>query len=193
MEKNYSQLIIIKEFLSLCAEKGIKTWLMGGWGLDFLQSKETRSHNDIDFIADKEDYSSISNLVVGFADTIRINTREKIAFYKVGIGFDICFFFEIDCEYFIDLDENDPLVYPMPNNSFPKEKNAILSGIKTRTISWEAQYVAKKGFFHYSKKPLREKDELDLNIIIKNITLPLKDLDKLLPGIEKETLGLASP
>lgn len=143
---------------------------MGGWGLDFLYSKETKSDSDIDFILDKKNYSIISNIVINFADTISINTREKIKFIKNIISFDICFFFKIDNKYFLDLDENDPLVYPMPGNSFPYKQKASFSGITATTISWEAQYVAKQGYFHCSKKPLREKDKLDLSIIIENLT-----------------------
>ena len=190
MKNNQIQLTTLNNFLILCKENNIETWLMGGWGLDFLYSKETRIHGDIDLILDSKDYSSISDVIAGFADRICVNTRQKIKFFKTGIGFDICFFFMINQQYYLDLDENDPLVYPMPQNSFPKNNYSIFSDIEARTISWEAQFVAKQGYFYCSNQPLREKDKQDLSVIKNNLSESLRKLEKLLPGIEKEKLGL---
>jgi len=193
MKKNQTQLSLIKDFLNLCTDHNIESWLMGGWGLDFLMSKETRSHSDIDLIADCKAYSSLSEIIAGFADLVTMNSEQKIKFIKDGTGFDLCFFFEIDHQYYMDLDEEDPLVYPMPRNSFPKNNFSKLSGIEARTISWEAQYVAKEGYFFYSNQPLREKDKQDLGIIKHNLSESLEKLEALLPGVEKERLGLSPP
>jgi len=193
MKNNKDQLNILRDFLNLCTEYGIETWLMGGWGLDFLYSEETRTHSDIDLIVARNDYSSISGVITSFADIITNNTIQKITFSKSGIEFDICFFFEIDQQYYLDLDEKDPLVYPMPQNSFPKDKFSIFSDIEVRTISWEAQFIAKQGFVYYSGQALREKDKQDLCVIKNNLTESLEELETLLPGIKKEGLDPTAP
>lgn len=193
MKKNQTQLILLKCFLNLCKEKNIETWLMGGWGLDFLLSNETRSHSDIDLIVARKDYFPLSEIIINFADLVTQNSEQKIKFFKNGIGFDLCFFFKIDQQYYLDLDEQDSMVYPMPRNSFSKNNFSKLSGIEAVTISWEAQYVAKKGYFYYSNKPLREKDKQDLRMIENNLSESLDKLDLLLPGVEKEGLGLTPP
>jgi lincosamide nucleotidyltransferase A/C/D/E len=38
---------------------GIQVWIDGGWGIDALLEEETRSHKDMDFIADKRFYDDI--------------------------------------------------------------------------------------------------------------------------------------
>jgi lincosamide nucleotidyltransferase A/C/D/E len=178
----------IKDFLLLCESKGLYIWLMGGWGLDFLLGKQTRNHVDIDFIVNKIDYSLISEIISGFSDFIALKENEKIKFFKSGIRFDICFFIERENKFYIDITENDPLIYPMPANSFPKALTGKLAGFKARVISMEAQYVLKKGYCHCTEcngKALRKKDKQDLSIIIENLSIPQEELDKLLPGIER--------
>ncbi|WP_319562694.1 nucleotidyltransferase domain-containing protein [Marispirochaeta sp.] len=191
--QNSIQLKIIEEFMYLCSEKSIGIWLLGGWGIDFLHGKQTRNHSDIDFILDRKNYFSLYEVIVDYADAINLYTEQKAKFIKNGVSCEFCFFLTIEDDFYIDLDEKDPLVYPMPWNSFPEKYNGFLSGIQVRTISWEAQYVAKQGCFYYSKQPLRKKDESDLCIIADNLTIPQIKLDNLLPGIKKTRLGLRPP
>ncbi|MBP0725803.1 hypothetical protein J5Y03_11535 [Bacillus sp. RG28] len=45
-----SQLKVLKEISTLSEAIGIEFWLRGGWAIDFLLGKITRSHDDIDII-----------------------------------------------------------------------------------------------------------------------------------------------
>ncbi len=47
-EREQRQLELIEEFALLAADAGIECWLRGGWALDFLVGRITRSHEDID-------------------------------------------------------------------------------------------------------------------------------------------------
>lgn len=39
-----------KRLYRLLLENGIQTWVVGGWGVDALYGKQTRSHKDLDLI-----------------------------------------------------------------------------------------------------------------------------------------------
>jgi hypothetical protein len=47
-ERTERQLKLIEEFAALAADAEIECWLRGGWALDFLLRRVTRSHQDID-------------------------------------------------------------------------------------------------------------------------------------------------
>ena len=185
MKEHQHQLAAMKGFLNLCTSTGITAWLTGGWGIDFLLGRETRVHSDIDFMANRDDYSALSRIISGFADTITLNSVQKMKFSIDGIRFDICFFFNMNGNYVLDLNERDPCVYPMPANSFPTDKPVEYAGLEANVISWDAQYVAKRGFYYCSKEPLREKDMQDLNIIQKNLSADIAKLESLFPGVKK--------
>ncbi|WP_088072317.1 nucleotidyltransferase domain-containing protein [Gottfriedia luciferensis] len=44
------QLKIIKEINEICLNHNFQLWLRGGWAIDFLLGKITRSHSDVDLV-----------------------------------------------------------------------------------------------------------------------------------------------
>ena len=44
------------EILEMLSEASVKVFLDGGWGVDALIGRETRTHNDIDLFVEKKDY-----------------------------------------------------------------------------------------------------------------------------------------
>ena len=183
MKEHKNQLAAMKDFLDLLETNGIMVWLGGGWGVDFSLGKVTRIHSDID-------YAAVSKVISEFSHAITLNNAQKMKFTVDGIRFDICFFVTINGRPFVDLDEQDPYVYPMPENSFQTDTRKELLGIEAYTISWDAQFVSKQGYFHCSNKPLREKDAQDLDIIREHLLTSLKELEELFPGVRKDALGL---
>lgn len=55
---------------------GIKIWIDGGWGVDALLGKQTRSHEDIDIVIQQKDVPKVRKLLEkqGFKDVPRPDT-----------------------------------------------------------------------------------------------------------------------
>ena len=49
------------EILEMLSEASVKVFLDGGWGVDALIGRETRTHNDIDLFVEKKVYSCSSS------------------------------------------------------------------------------------------------------------------------------------
>ncbi|MGN7938231.1 nucleotidyltransferase domain-containing protein [Virgibacillus sp. 6R] len=49
-EQTESQLKVLAKISTISARIGIEFWLRGGWAIDFILGKITRSHDDIDLI-----------------------------------------------------------------------------------------------------------------------------------------------
>lgn len=58
------------EIISLAYDNGVKIYLDGGWAVDALLGRETRTHNDIDLFVDKQQELLLLNLlnVKGFVE-----------------------------------------------------------------------------------------------------------------------------
>lgn len=53
------------ELLGLFEGAGIKVWLDGGWGVDALLGRQTRSHKDVDIVLAVEDVPGLRGLLEG--------------------------------------------------------------------------------------------------------------------------------
>ncbi|MFD9628980.1 nucleotidyltransferase domain-containing protein [Peribacillus muralis] len=50
IQASKSQLIILREIKEICLSLNFNLWLRGGWAIDFLLGRITRSHSDIDLV-----------------------------------------------------------------------------------------------------------------------------------------------
>ncbi len=188
--KNKKQIKIIKDLKYICDQKSLKFCILGGWGIDALLGRITREHNDIDIITDYQDFKLYRSLIHEFADEIIEDSEVRLWFYKRGIKCDTRFYQKLkNGELIMDLDRNDPLVYPTPPDSFPDRFNGKLPGIEIRAVSWSFHYTAKEGYHCYIDVPLREKDKKDLELIRKNLSANRrKELIKYFPGIKRDSI-----
>ena len=53
------------EILEMLSEASVKVFLDGGWGVDALIGRETRTHNDIDLFVEKKDYCITISVITG--------------------------------------------------------------------------------------------------------------------------------
>ncbi len=49
------QLSLIREVVGLLDAAGVRRWLWGGWGVDFLLGEVSRPHGDIEFVVRERD------------------------------------------------------------------------------------------------------------------------------------------
>lgn len=50
-------------FYNTLANLGIEIWLDGGWGVDALLEKQTRTHKDLDIVVQRNDVAKLRNLL----------------------------------------------------------------------------------------------------------------------------------
>ena len=58
----------VLDLLDRLSEVGVISWLDGGWGVDCLLGKQTRSHGDLDLVVRRDDLGTIEHVLhqVGF-------------------------------------------------------------------------------------------------------------------------------
>jgi len=67
------QLALIDLVHRLLADGGVPHWLGRGWGIDFLLTRITRPHGDIDFAVWLQDWPQVAALLRGHGLTLREN------------------------------------------------------------------------------------------------------------------------
>jgi lincosamide nucleotidyltransferase A/C/D/E len=183
-----THIAIITSLHSACEERGVKFWLLGGWGIDALCRRITREHHDIDLVTSLCSRQPLRDLIVGFADEVEEDTPQKLRLRKNDVRVDVRFFYRhANGMLVMDLDADDPLVWPMPPASFPDGCNGALAGRACRAISWAAQYVAKEGWRHFKpQEELRPKDRQDLGLILAHLSeQEIEEAQRYLPGIPR--------
>ncbi len=148
-----TQLRLLAEIDRLFRQARLRFWLRGGWALDFLIGRVTRTHSDIDLVTWRRHASRIQRLLEGAGYEIAtITDLAAIHFAKdrqdVGIAF-------------IRKDDRERIVTPgrefWPWPPFPLAKK-VLEGIACRTMSAEALLEEKENYEKYSGRPPRLKD-----------------------------------
>jgi hypothetical protein len=57
------------EIVENLEEQGIDVWLDGGWGVDALLERETRTHDDLDLVVELSDSEHVLDVIAGSATT----------------------------------------------------------------------------------------------------------------------------
>jgi hypothetical protein len=93
------QLELIREFTSLAQQAGVECWLRGGWALDFLLGRVTRTHEDIDQFIWAADASTLLPKLeeAGYEEIAGPPPEQQRNFVKDGEEFRVTL-----------LEENDP-------------------------------------------------------------------------------------
>ena len=76
------------EILEMLSEASVKVFLDGGWGVDALIGRETRTHNDIDLFVEKKDYCITISVMTGkgYREVIMDYTTDSHTVWKDDNG-----------------------------------------------------------------------------------------------------------
>jgi lincosamide nucleotidyltransferase A/C/D/E len=148
---------------------GIQIWIDGGWGVDALLGRQTRSHKDLDIALEDQHLVRFERFLAlrGYHRTKR-EIERPFNFVVADDGGR-----EIDV-HVISLDENGDGIYGPPENclTYPAESLTgigTISGCTVRCIS--PQWMVK---FH-SGYELTEKDYQDVSAICEKYGMELPD------------------
>ena len=148
-----TQFDLISELATLFHSARSRFWLRGGWALDFLIGRITRSHSDIDLVTFRRHAGQIESLLLGAGyEVATVTEQAAIHFIKAGQDVGIAF---------IKRDADGRFVTPgrefWPWPPFPQVLRT-LEGVACRTMSAEALLEEKVNYEKYSKRPPRPKD-----------------------------------
>ena len=76
------------EILEMLSEASVKVFLDGGWGVDALIGRETRTHNDIDLFVEKKDFSKAISVITwkGYREVVMDYTTDSHTVWKDDNG-----------------------------------------------------------------------------------------------------------
>ncbi|CAG9609943.1 nucleotidyltransferase domain-containing protein [Pseudoneobacillus rhizosphaerae] len=90
-ENTQSQLNMLREINDICTSLGATIWLRGGWAIDFLLGRVTRSHSDLDLVSMIQHRNELENALVNAGFQQIPVTEFQTDFLKDGV--DISFVF----------------------------------------------------------------------------------------------------
>ena len=149
-----AQLKLISEIADLFKRARFRFWLRGGWALDFLIGRVTRTHSDIDLVTWRRHAGRVQQMLRASGYEVATVT-EQAAIHFAKHDQDVAF-------AFIKRDEQGRIVTPgrefWPWPPFPDALRS-LDGIACRTMSVAALLEEKENYKKHSGRPLRPKDK----------------------------------
>lgn len=157
------------EIYSALADHGIHIWIDGGWGVDALLGRQTRTHKDLDIAIQDQQVFHFEQLLAawGYRRTKR-EIERPFNFVLADSGGR-----EVDV-HVISLDENGNGIYGPPENGlmYPAESltgTGTISGCAFRCISPEWAVRFHRGY------DLSEKDYQDVSALCEKYGIALPD------------------
>lgn len=144
----------VLKIYKLFQENGIEIWIDGGWGIDALLGKQTRSHNDLDIAVRHKNAPKLRELlkVAGYQEIERPDSKD----YNFVLSDDNSH--EVDVHTF-EFDDNGNNIYGI---KYPKESLTGKGTINGQSVNCIAlEYVLK---FHANYEP-KEKDLKDIQAL----------------------------
>lgn len=160
-----------RDTYALLYENSVKCWVMGGWGVDALLGRITRTHKDLDLLVNISDLPHYSVIIRnnGFDRKLEWSENQQIS---VGTErFDSAFVDahpdgrEIDV-HVIDVDTQGAIVqfhtdpWPLPVDALTGI--GVIEGMKVRCVSRAAQIAM------HSVYEMPEKHRDDINLLKEN-------------------------
>ena len=156
------QLDLLKQVEALLRAVDIKFWLRGGWAIDFLLGRLTRSHSDIDLVAWEETASQLRHC---FEEAGFLFTRDT------GVQFDFSKSSQEISVVFISQNEQNVFVQNIPDwvwlpgaLTLPPQK---LEGLCCHVLSPEQLLEEKEGYQKGTGRPPRPKDVQSIALLRK--------------------------
>lgn len=143
--------------INIFENASITYWIDGGWGVDILAGKQTRTHRDIDINFDAQHTERLLNMLLEYGYKIDTDWKPvRIELYSENYGY-------LDIHPFV-LNEDGTLKqadleggwYEFDKDFF---SNAIFEGKTIPCISVKGQKIFHSGY------ELRDKDKHDISII----------------------------
>ena len=85
------QLDLIDELVTIFRRAGMRFWLRGGWAIDFMLGRVTRSHSDVDLVTWKRHSSRIPDMLVALNFELSRDLGVQMDFHKSGQTISIVF------------------------------------------------------------------------------------------------------
>lgn len=159
----------VLNFYNELEKLGISIWVDGGWGVDALLGKQTRSHRDLDIAIEKQHITQARELLEsrGWKIVPRDDTSDHNFHLRNGRGHEIDFHVvEFDDQGRGVMDPNDPnAFYPAGSLS----GTGMINGQVVRCI--DPQFMVK---FH-TGYPLRESDYADVTALCEKFGIELPE------------------
>ena len=132
------------EVLNLMDKTGICYWLDGGWGVDVLVGKQTRTHRDIDIDFDSKYTGKLLEILKQYGyEVITDWSPVRVELYHSNLGY-------IDIHPFIIIDGENIKQADLDGNFYEFEKdyfgNTIFEGRNIPCISIKGQRVFHTGY-----------------------------------------------
>jgi lincosamide nucleotidyltransferase A/C/D/E len=148
---------------------GINVWLDGGWGVDALLKKQTRSHSDVDIVVEEKHKESLNKYLKGtrgYKDVLRDDTSDWC--YVLGNNDET-----IDV-HIININKEGRGIYgPAENNVYYPDYSLTctgsINGIEVRCLSPEYQIESHSGY------ELKEKDYQDVKNLCEAFKIDLPE------------------
>ena len=152
----------VLEIAELLEANGIPLWLDGGWGVDALLGKQTRSHGDLDIAVQHKDISKLRKLLEarGYRDVPRDDTKDWNFVLGDGRGH------EVDIHSFT-FDSEGKHIYGIEYPADSLTGSGSVNGRSVQCIS--AEHVVR---FHTGYE-LRDADIQDLEVLRKRFGIPV--------------------
>lgn len=144
---------------------GIKVWLDGGWGVDALLNKQTRSHEDIDIVVQEKNVAKLREYFKGkgYKDVDREDTRA----WNFVLGDDEWHLVDV---HVIVFDEKGNGIYgPIRNENMYPAKSltgiGFIGGEEVKCLTAAYQVESRTGY------KLTEQDYLDVRALCEEFGL----------------------
>lgn len=143
--------------INLLENSGIRYWIDGGWGVDILAGKQTRTHRDIDINFDAQHTETLLNILSEHAYEVDTDWKPvRIELYSDKLGY-------LDIHPFILNADGTSKQADLEGGWYEFEKdffgNALFEGKTIPCITVKGQKIFHSGY------ELRDKDIHDISIL----------------------------
>jgi lincosamide nucleotidyltransferase A/C/D/E len=150
-------------------EAGIPVWIDGGWAVDALLGRQTRSHSDLDIALEVRHAGAARNVLerLGFSDVIDGDTKpwNFVLAHEDGRSVDFHLFL-------LDASGNGVYGPAEDNDIYPAQTlsgRGSLDGLPVRCLSPEGLIAFRAEYPH----PPRDRDFQDVHTICRHFSLPI--------------------
>lgn len=143
--------------INLLENANITYWIDGGWGVDILAGKQTRSHRDIDVDFDAQHTEKLLNILLEYGYEVDTDWKPvRIELYSEKYGY-------LDIHPFIVNEDGTSKQADLEGGFYEFEKdffsNATFEGKRIPCISLKGQKIFHSGY------ELRDKDRQDIKVL----------------------------
>jgi hypothetical protein len=162
-DRNAVQLGLLADLLGVLDQAQIRSWLRGGWGLDFHLGRVTKVHDDLDLVTWRRHRDRIGRLLEdrGFERVATGYPESELKLLKSGE----------DVTFALVLRNHEGALvtpgfewWPWPAEPFAPQPRT-LEGVTARVLTATALLEEKEGYLRYRGRPLRPKDKVSIGLL----------------------------